>query len=65
MLLYIFRAESGAVSRAPRNKASEKRKSREERDGSEDLNGKGSAVAERQPFKPQTVLLRLTGLRGG
>ena len=31
----------------------------------EDLNGKGSAVAEGEPFKPQTVLLRWKGLRGG
>ena len=28
------------------------------RDGSEDLNGKASAAAEGEPFKPQTVLLR-------
>jgi hypothetical protein len=43
MLLHIFRAESGAMSKAPRNRP-EKRKSRvRSQDGSEDLNGRRRA----------------------
>jgi hypothetical protein len=53
---HIFRAESGAMSRAPRKKACKGKSPADA--GVEDLNGKESAVAERTLFEPQTVLLR-------
>jgi hypothetical protein len=59
-----FSSRKRSASRAPRKKGLEGQELRGTR-RVEDLNGKESAVAERKPFKPQTVLLRWQGLRGG
>ena len=56
MLLHIFRLEAKA-SLSGRRKKDRSGKSRAQR-RVEDIIGKGSAVAERMPLKPQTVLLR-------
>ena len=58
MLLHIFRLEAKATPEAAGVKNIGPQEPRAQRDGSEDLNGKESAVAERMPFSPQTVLLR-------
>src|ERR1700730_2253203 len=63
MLGIFFEPKAKRLAQAPRRKAW-KGKSRANA-GVEDLNGKESAVAERQLFKPQTVLFRWRGLRGG
>src|ERR1700730_15976383 len=61
---HIFRTESEALAERPAEEGLEGQESRGTR-RVEDLNGKESAVAERQLFKPQTVLLRWRGFRGG
>ena len=65
MLGHIFRTE--AKHKGPRKKDGE-RKSRELARRVEDLNGRGPARSTRrgrQPFKPQTVLLRAEASAGG
>ena len=56
-LLHIFRLEAKA-SRSGRRKEHVAQEPRDRARRVEDINGKGSAVAERKPFMPQTVLLR-------
>src|SRR3984893_7585298 len=66
MLLHIFRAESGAMSRAPRRKAWQAQEPRGTR-RVEDLNGRCCARLTSgggELFKPQERLVRGRGLRG-
>ena len=60
---HIFRAESEALAERPAEEGQEGQEPRGTR-RVEDLNGKESAVAERQPFQPQTVLLRVEASAG-
>jgi hypothetical protein len=57
MLLHIFRLEAKALPKRPAKKGSGRQEPRK-LSGVEDIIGKGSAVVERQPVMPQTVLLR-------
>src|SRR5258707_10737171 len=62
-----FSSRKRSVSRAPRKKGLEGQEPRGTR-RVEDLNGRSPASFTRRgrtPFKPQTVLLRWRGLRGG
>jgi hypothetical protein len=67
MLLHIFRAESGAMSRAPRNKAYRAQEPRRRKTG-RGFKWQGPREFMRrggEPFEPQTVLLRLEASAGG
>ena len=62
MLLHIFRAESGAIKQSAAEKGLESARAASATRQVEDLNGRRRARlrdARGQPFKPQTVLLRV------
>jgi hypothetical protein len=58
MLLHIFRLEAKANAKAAGGKSTQAQEPRAQARRVEDIIGEGSAVAERTPFMPQTVLLR-------